>query len=177
MQVQTLFGLPPQLEAVRESLPIYLQAYAKPTYKPDVALIYGTQVENTDLFPSTATFADDWNRTYAFPKLNYATFPDFFHYIDQHFANDLQTFKGDGGGYWEDGIGSDAYFVAEDRENQNRAQSAEVLSTVTHSIDPNLNPRLACSSISGGTSSCSPSIPGFPTTPFRSRIMSSLLSS
>jgi len=140
MQVQTLFGLPPQLEAVRESLPIYLQAYAKPTYKPDVALIYGTQVENTDLFPSTATFADDWNRTYAFPRLNYATFPDFFHYIDQHFANDLQTFKGDGGGYWEDGIGSDAYFVAEDRENQNRAQSAEVLSTVTHSIDPNLNP-------------------------------------
>ncbi|MGA8596485.1 MAG: polysaccharide lyase family protein, partial [Bryobacteraceae bacterium] len=67
MQVQTLFGLPPQLEAVQESLPIYLQAYSKPDYKPDVALIYGTQVENTDLFPSTATFVDDWNKTYSFP--------------------------------------------------------------------------------------------------------------
>ena len=140
MQVQTLFGLPPQLEAVRESLPIYLQAYSKPTYKPDVALIFGTQVENTDLFPSTATFAGDWNKQYAFPKLNYATFPDFFHYIDEHNAKDLPTFKGDGGGYWEDGIGSDAYFAARDRQNQNRVLSAEVLSSATHLVDPNLNP-------------------------------------
>ena len=48
--------------------------------------------------------------------------------------------KGDGSGYWEDGIGSDAYFEARDRENQNRALSAEVLSSVTHLVDPNLNP-------------------------------------
>ena len=140
MQVQTLFGLPPSLHAVRESLPIYLQAYSKPEYKPDVALIYGTQVENTDLFPSTATFATEWNKEYAYPKLNYATFPDFFHYLEQHYAKDLPTYKGDGGPYWEDGIGSDAYFAAEDRTNQNRALSAEVLSTVTHTIDANLNP-------------------------------------
>ena len=139
-QVQSLFGLTPELNAVRESLPIYLQAYSKPSYKPDVALLYGTQVENTDLVPATATFADEWNKQYAFPKLNYATFPDFFHYIDSHFAADLPTFKGDGGGYWEDGIGSDAYFAAEDRQNQNRALSAEVLSSVTHSVDSNLNP-------------------------------------
>ncbi len=140
MQVQTLFGLPPQLEAVRESLPIYLQAYSSPAYKPDVALIFGTQVENTDLFPSTARFATDWNKAYAFPRLNYRTFPDFFHYVDEHNAKDLPTFKGDGGGYWEDGIGSDALSAAEDRQNQNRVLSAEVLASVTHSVDPNLNP-------------------------------------
>jgi alpha-mannosidase len=139
-QVQTLFGLPPQLNAVRESLPIYLQAYSKPSYKPDVALIYGTQVENTDLFPSTATFADDWNKLYAFPRLIYSTFPDFFHYLEAHYGKQFETFKGDGGGYWEDGIGSDAYYAQEDRENQNRALSAEILSTATHTVDPNLNP-------------------------------------
>ncbi len=142
-QVQTLFGLPPELNAIRESLPIFLQAYAKPDYKPDAALLYGTQVENTDLVPSTATFVDDWNKLYAFPKLKYATFPDFFSYIAQHYSADLPTFKGDGGGYWEDGIGSDAWFEAEDRENQNRALSAEVLSTLTHSLDPDLNPPAA----------------------------------
>lgn len=140
MQVQTLFGLPPQVNAIRESLPIYLQAYSQPSYKPDAALIYGTQVENTDLFPSTATFADDWNKLYAYPKLIYSTFPDFFHYLDQHYGAQLETFKGDGGGYWEDGIGSDAYYAQEDRANQTRALSAEVLSTATHSVDPNLNP-------------------------------------
>lgn len=140
MQVQTLFGLPPELNAIRESLPIYLQAYSKPSYKPDVALIYGTQVENTDLFPSTATFAGDWNKLYAYPKLNYSTFPDFFHYIEKHFGNDLESFQGDGGGYWEDGVASDAYYEQEDRENQNRALSAEILSSVTHSVDADLNP-------------------------------------
>ncbi|MDQ2946995.1 MAG: glycosyl hydrolase-related protein, partial [Acidobacteriota bacterium] len=140
MQVQTLFGLPPELPAIRESLPIFLQAYSKASYKPDVALIYGTQVENTDLFPSTATFASEWNQSYAYPKLNYATFPDFFHYLEQHYGKDLPIYKGDGGPYWEDGIGSDAYFAAEDRQNQNRALSAEILSTVTHAVDANLNP-------------------------------------
>ncbi|HEX4232338.1 MAG TPA: polysaccharide lyase family protein [Bryobacteraceae bacterium] len=140
MQVQTLFGLPPQFNAIRESLPIYLQAYSRPSYKLDVALLFGTQVENTDLFPSTATFADEWDKRHAYPKLTYATFPDFFHYIEQHHSKDLASFQGDGGGYWEDGIGSDAFFEQEDRENQNRALSAEILSTTTHSVDHNLNP-------------------------------------
>lgn len=140
LQTQTLFGLPPGLNAVRESLPIFLQAYSKQSYKPDVALIYGTQVENTDLFPTTATFATDWNSRYAFPKLNYATFPEFFHYVEVRYGNELPTYRKDGGPYWEDGIGSDAYFTTQDRQNQNRALSAEVLSTVTHSVDPDLNP-------------------------------------
>lgn len=139
LQVQTLFGLPPTSAAVRESLPIFLQAYSKPAYKPDVALIYGTQVENTDLFPSTATFATNWNKTYIYPKLTYATFPEFFHYVESHFGSVLPIFRGDGGAYWEDGIASDAYFAAEDRRNQNRALSAEILSSVSHSIDPNVN--------------------------------------
>ena len=140
MQIQTLFGLPPELDAVRESLPIYMQAYSKPTYKPDVALIYGAQVENTDLYPQIATFATEWNKNYAYPKLNYATFPDFFHYVDQHYGKDLPTYKGDGGPYWEDGIGSDAYFAAEDRRNQHRVLSAEVLSTAMHIVDADYNP-------------------------------------
>lgn len=140
MQVQTLFGLPPQLNAVRESLPIYLQAYSKPSYKPDVVLIYGTQVENTDLFPATATFATEWNKAYAYPKLVYSTFPEFFHYLEQHYGGELQTFQGDGGGYWEDGIGSDALYEIKDRKNQNRALSAEVLSTSAHTVDAALNP-------------------------------------
>ncbi len=142
LQVQTMFGLPPGLNAVRESLPTFLQAYSKPGYKLDVALIYGTQVENTDLFPTTATFATEWNKSCAYPKLNYSTFPDFFHYVDAHYGKELPTYKGDGGPYWEDGIGGDAHFAAEDRENQNRALSAEILSTVTHSVDPDLNPPL-----------------------------------
>jgi len=140
MQVQSLFGLPPVLPAVRDSLPIFLQAYSKPAYKPDAVMIFGTQVENTDLVPGTATFIEGWNREYAYPKLQYATFADFFKYIDSHYGSELSTYKGDAGPYWEDGVGADAYYVAQDRANQNRALSAEVLAAVSHTLDPSLHP-------------------------------------
>lgn len=139
-QVMFLFGLPPLQSAVRESLPIFLQAYDKPDYKPDAVLIYGTQPENTDLFPETATFATEWNKSYEYPKLQYSTFTDFFHYLDTKYGNDLPTYTGDMGPYWEDGIGSDAANVALDRGNQNRLPSAELLAAVSHGIDPALLP-------------------------------------
>ncbi len=140
MQVQSLFGLPPVLPAVRDSLPVFLQAYDRPDYKPDAVMIYGTQVENTDLVPGTASFVPAWDREYAYPKLQYTTMPDFFKYIDTHYGQALPTYKGDGGPYWEDGVGSDAYYVAEDRANQDRALSAEVLSSITHTLDPDHHP-------------------------------------
>ncbi len=138
-QVQTLFGLPPSLDAIRESLPIYLEAFSGPEYKPDVALIYGAQVENTDLYPSIATFVPEWNDAFAYPHLEYATFADFFGYVDKHYGANLPVYKGDGGPYWEDGVGADAFYTAEDRENQSRALSAEILSYATHSVDPDLH--------------------------------------
>ncbi len=138
-QVETLFGLPPVRDAVRESLPIYLEAFSTPDYKPDVALLYGTQVENTDLFPSTATFVPQWNAEFAYPHLEYCTFADFFAYIDKHYGDALPVYKGDGGPYWEDGAASDALYTAQDRENQNRALSAEVLSSAVHSFQPDLH--------------------------------------
>ena len=138
-QVETLFGLPPVLDAIRESLPVYLEAFSTREYKPDVALLYGTQVENTDLFPSTATFVPQWNEEFAYPHLEYATFADFFAYIDKNYAAELPTYKGDGGPYWEDGAGSDAFYTAIDRENQNRAFSAEVLSSAVNSFQPDVH--------------------------------------
>jgi hypothetical protein len=138
-QTQSMFGLPPSLPAVRDSLPVYLQAYSRPDYKPDVALIFGTQPENTDLVPGTATFAPAWNHEYAYPKLRYATFGEFLKFLDQNYGSQLPTVRGDGGPYWEDGVGSDAAFAAEDRGNQNRALSAEVLSTLAHLVDPSLH--------------------------------------
>jgi hypothetical protein len=139
-QVMFLFGLPPGLSAVRDSLPIFLQAYSSPSYKPDAVLLYGTQQENTDLYPTTATFAGDWNKAYSYPKLQYSTFPDFFHYVADRWGKELPTVKGDAGPYWEDGVGSDAYYTAQDRENQGRALSAEILSTATQQINRDLHP-------------------------------------
>jgi alpha-mannosidase len=139
-QVMFTFGLPPQQSAVYESLPIFLQAYSRPEYKPDVALIYGTQQENTDLVPETATFATTWNQTYAYPKLRYSRFDEYFDYLEKHYGADIPTYQGDMSGYWEDGVGSDAFNVAQDRSNQNNAVAAEVVATVAHEVNPAHNP-------------------------------------
>ena len=138
-QINGIFGIPPQQRAGYDSLPIFLQTYSTPDYKPDAALIYGAQGENTDLHPELAEFATVWNHVYAYPKLQYATFADFFKYIDEHYGNDLKTYKGDMGPYWEDGIGSDAYYTAEDRHNQSLVLSAEIASTVSNSVRPDMH--------------------------------------
>jgi hypothetical protein len=140
MQVQSLFGLPPSLFAVRDSLPVFLQAYDRPEFKSDAVLIYGTQVENTDLVPQTATFANEWNRQYSFPRLKYGTFADFMRYTEEKFGSQLPTYRGDGGPYWEDGIGSDSAFATMDRTNQSRALSGEIVSSITHTLVPSLGP-------------------------------------
>jgi alpha-mannosidase len=142
-QVETLFGLPPSLHAVRESLPVYLQAHSGPEYKLDEVLLYGTQVENTDLYPSTAAFVGDWDGKYAYPHLEYTTFPKFFEEIASKYGAGLPVYKGDGGPYWEDGAGSDALYTAEDRENQRRALTAEVLASAMHSVQPDLHAPVA----------------------------------
>lgn len=140
MQVQSMFGLPPSLEAVRDSLPVFLQAYDRPDFKSDAVLVHGTQVENTDLVPQTATFVNDWNRRYAYPRMQYGTFTDFMRYTEKKFGEQLPTYRGDAGPYWEDGIGSDAYFAAMARASQSRALSAEILASVTHTVFPSVGP-------------------------------------
>lgn len=137
-QLSFICGVPHQMAACRQSLPTFFQQYEAPDYKPDAVLLYGSQVENTDLIPGEPQFVQQWNQTYAYPVMKLATFPDYFRYIDQHFGAELKTVKGDFGPYWEDGVGTDARFVALDRGLQQRATSAEELSTLTTFLDPNL---------------------------------------
>lgn len=129
-QLSFICGVPAQEPACRQSLPTFLQAYQAPAYKPDAVLLYGSQVENTDLIPGEPEFVKAWNERYAYPKMVLATFPDYFRYIEQHYGSLLETAVGDGGPYWEDGLGTDAYYVAIDRASQQRAPSAEKLATL-----------------------------------------------
>lgn len=137
-QLSFICGVPHQMASCRQSLPTFFQQYQAPDYKPDAVLLYGSQIENTDLIPGEPQFVHQWNQTYAYPRMQLAIFPDYFRYIDQHFGPELKTVKGDFGPYWEDGLGTDARFVAIDRDLQHRATSAEELSTLTTFLDPDL---------------------------------------
>jgi alpha-mannosidase len=138
MQMQFLFGLPPLTQTGEEVLPLFLEMYQRPSYLASAAILFGTQVENTDLFPQQAAFADEWNALYAYPHIEYSGFHDALANIAEQFGNAIPTVRGDGGPYWEDGIGSDALYAAIERENESRAPSAEKLATVGALVNPRL---------------------------------------
>jgi alpha-mannosidase len=136
MQMQFLFGLPPHSETGEQILPLFLQMYQQPSYRADAAIIFGTQVENTDLFPQQAELVDQWNAAYTYPQLKYSGFYDGLSDIGRQFGQDIPTIRGDGGPYWEDGIGSDAFYAAMERENESRGPSAEKLATISSLVNP-----------------------------------------
>ena len=138
-QFSFVCGVPAQEAACHQSLPTFFQQYEAPSYKPDAVLMYGSQVENTDLIPGEPEFVEKWNAKFAYPKLVLATFPEYMRYIDQHYGSELPTVVGDGGPYWEDGYGTDAHYLAIDRESQQRAPSAEKLSTIATFLHPNVS--------------------------------------
>jgi len=139
-QMKSLFGLPPTIAGGRDSLPLYLQIYSRPDYKSDATIIYGTQVENTDLFPQQATLVDEWNKIYAYPHLKYSGFAEAIGHIAGQFGDALPVVRGDGGPYWEDGIASTARSAALERTNEHRALAAEKFSTLSSLVNPRLRP-------------------------------------
>ena len=137
-QMEMLFGLPPLLSAGHDTLPLFLQMYSHANYHANAAILYGTQEENTDLFPQQAELVGQWNRVYAYPKLQYSGFFDALNNIAQQFGDAIPTIRGDGGPYWEDGIASDAFYAAMERQNESRGLSAEKLATVASLVNPRL---------------------------------------
>ena len=138
MQMQLLFGLPPKVWAGHDTIPLFLQMYEHPSYRANAAIIFGSQVENTDLFPQQAELAGQWNSVYAYPRMQYSGFYEALKNIADQFGNDIPTVRGDGGPYWEDGIAADAYYATMERENEARGPSAEILETVAPLVNPNL---------------------------------------
>jgi Alpha-mannosidase len=136
MQMEMLFGMPPVLDAGRDALPLFMQIYERPSYVGNEILMYGTQVENTDLFPQQSELVQKWNSAYAYPHLEYSGFYDALRSIQQQFGNNIPTVRGDGGPYWEDGIASDAYYAGIERWNEGRAPTAEKLATLTSIVNP-----------------------------------------
>jgi alpha-mannosidase len=112
--------------------------YQHPNYHANAAIIFGTQVENTDLYPQQAELVQQWNKVYAYPRLQYSGFHDALKDIAQQFGNNIPTVSGDGGPYWEDGIGADAFYAAIERSNESRGPSAEKLSTLASLVNPRL---------------------------------------
>lgn len=140
LQAHTLFGGPWRMESIRDSLPVFLQAYTRPDYSANTAIIFGTQLENTPLASEQSEIVRTFSHEYAWPKFEFSTVRSAMERIEREWKGDFPVFRGDFGPYWEDGYGSDAVHTAIHRENQHRITTAEIMGAAVSSIDPRVRP-------------------------------------
>ncbi|HYE23840.1 MAG TPA: polysaccharide lyase family protein [Clostridia bacterium] len=140
LQMHTLFGGPWRKEAVVDALPVFLQAYTRPDYTANTAIVFGSQLENTPLAKEQADIAGAWNAEYAYPRLEFSTVERAMTQIEKEWKGSFPVYRGDFGPYWEDGYGSDAKHTAIHRENQHRILTAEIMGTAVESLDPMVHP-------------------------------------
>lgn len=133
-----LFGVPPEVNAGRATVPVFLKTYERPGYKASAVILFGTQQENTDLFAGQAVLAQKWNAEFAYPRLEYSGFAAAMKTIAAQFGDNFPTVSGDGGPYWEDGIAANARLAAKERQNESRAPSIDKLATLTSLVNPRL---------------------------------------
>ena len=134
--VAYFMGNPPQVKRGSEVLPLYLQTYPPSEYKASAIMLFGAQGENTDMAPQQASIAEEWNKVYAYPKLTYTGIAEAIRQIADQLGDSIPVIKGDGGPYWEDGIYSDAQHAIQARRTEQRAPSAEKISTIATLVHP-----------------------------------------
>jgi alpha-mannosidase len=140
LQMHTLFGSPWGIEAVRDALPVFLQAYSRPDYTADTAIIVGSQLENTPLAKEQSEIVHEVGNAFAYPRLRFSTVHDALQQIEREWKGTIPVYRGDFGPYWEDGYGSDARYTAMHRQNQHRVQTAEIMGATLSNIDTRLRP-------------------------------------
>jgi alpha-mannosidase len=140
LQLSTMFATPQRLDAVKDALPVFLQAYSGADYIANAAIIFGSQLENTALNKDQADLVRNWQDRYAWPRLQYSNFAEAMSNIEQLFHGKLPVFRGDFGPYWEDGFASDSFHTALHRQNQQRILTAEKFGTIPAVLDQSLRP-------------------------------------
>ncbi len=140
LQLASMFGTPPTVEAVKDALPVFLQAYAHKEYRADSVILFGSQLENTALDRGQVTLPADWAKEYAYPRLQFSTFAEAMSSIERQFGGAIPTYRGDFGPYWEDGFTSGAHATAIHRANQQRLLNAETMGTIPSLLNPALRP-------------------------------------
>ncbi|MGO8717594.1 MAG: polysaccharide lyase family protein [Acidobacteriaceae bacterium] len=141
LQLASMFGVPPQLEAVHDALPVFLEAYSRDKYRSSTVILFGSQLENTTFDPGQVTLPAKWSESYAYPRFRFSTFRDAMTQIRQQFGDaNIPTYRGDFGPYWEDGFASAARATALFRQDQERILTAEKMGTLPALLDPDLRP-------------------------------------
>lgn len=72
-----------------------------------------------------------WNETWDYPRLRVSRNEDFFAEAEERYADELETFEGDWGDWWVEGVGSGAVPLSLAREAQVSAPNARTISQMS----------------------------------------------
>lgn len=136
-QLRQLATDPVTTAGLTESLCRWLTRYNRADYVPADLPVVGLHTDNEDFadLPTEAVAA--WNRRYLAPRLRWSTPPEYFAAVGT-LAPQLPVLDGDGGSYWEDGVGSDPIFTARARRAVGELAAAESLAALLRSWFPAL---------------------------------------
>lgn len=133
-QLRFMAADPQTVSGGAQAIERYVAAYDRPDYLPTDLAIIGTHADNEDLGDGDAGFAARWNAVYAHPRVRVSTLAAYLDAV-RPLADRLPVWRGDGGSYWEDGVGTGAAITAEHRAAQAALPVAEALGALTALAD------------------------------------------
>jgi len=131
-QLRQLATDPVTTAGLAEALGRWLARYERPDYLPSDLPVVGLHTDNEDFDDLPVEAVAAWNERYVAPRLRWSTPPEYFGAIEP-LADRLPVLEGDGGSYWEDGVGSDPQFVSRYRRAVGRLAAAESLAALIRS--------------------------------------------
>ncbi|SDD70422.1 hypothetical protein [Glycomyces harbinensis] len=141
-QLRFMAGDPQTLPGGAHALDRFLARYERDDYLPHDLPVIGTHADNEDLADGDAAFAARWNAAYAWPRIAVSTMAGYLDAV-RPLADRLPVWRGDGGSYWEDGVGTGATVAAEHRRTQTALPVAEALTALVARADDTYRPNRA----------------------------------
>ncbi len=141
-QLRFMAGDPQTVAGGAHALVRLLDRYERADYLPHDLAVIGTHADNEDLADGDAAFAARWNAVFAWPRIAVSTMAGYLDAV-RPLADRLPVWRGDGGSYWEDGVGTGAVVIAEHRQAQVALPTAEALAALVARADDTYRPNRA----------------------------------
>jgi len=138
-QLRFMAGDPQTIAGGTQAFCRLLKRYERDDYLPHDLAVIGTHADNEDLADGDAGFADRWNTRFRYPQIKKSTMGEYLEAV-RPLADRLPVWRGDGGSYWEDGVGTGAAVTAEHRRVQALLPAAQGLAALVARIDPRYSP-------------------------------------
>ncbi len=141
-QLRFVCGDPATTAGIAQGMVELLRRYERADYLPDHFPLIGTNADNEDLGQGYRDLVERWGASYAWPQIRFSSAEDYFATVRPLLA-ELPEWRGDGGGYWEDGVGTQALSTATNRMSQATLPAAEAVAALATISADYLAPNVA----------------------------------